>query len=152
MKKKGSSYIYIWIWLYNHLRHKTAEKYETKCDWLFRFDDDDNNMGYKCILSTTWTWMGQLNTYNRIYCKQKECNQHTVLTVWCLLWSRRCQIGAIYTVSCIGYALCLEWFNEVTQIHLNQSLSVLKGDVANTDLVSRTENLNVSSQANTLPI
>ena len=38
--------------------------------WYFRFDDD-NNMSYKYILSITWTEMGQLNTYNSIYFKDK---------------------------------------------------------------------------------
>ena len=30
--------------------------------------DDDNNMSYRHILSITYTEMGQLNTYNPIYC------------------------------------------------------------------------------------
>ena len=31
--------------------------------------DDDNNMSYWYILSITFTQMGQLNTYNPMYCK-----------------------------------------------------------------------------------
>ena len=30
--------------------------------------DDDNNMSYRYILSITYIEMGQLNTYNPIYC------------------------------------------------------------------------------------
>ena len=37
----------------------------------FRFDDD-NNMSYRYILSITYTKMGQLNTYNPIYCNENE--------------------------------------------------------------------------------
>ena len=37
-------------------------------DWYFLFDDD-KNMGYKYILSITYTWMGRLNTRDPIYCK-----------------------------------------------------------------------------------
>ena len=37
----------------------------------FRFDDD-NNMIYRYILSITYTEMGQLNTYNPIYCNENK--------------------------------------------------------------------------------
>ena len=37
----------------------------------FRFDDD-NNMGYRYILSITYTEMGQLNTYYPIYCNENK--------------------------------------------------------------------------------
>ena len=39
--------------------------------WYFRFNDD-GNMSYRYILSITWTQMGQLNTYNPIYCNDNE--------------------------------------------------------------------------------
>ena len=35
---------------------------------ICRFDDD--NMSYRYILSITYTEMGQLNTYNPIYCNE----------------------------------------------------------------------------------
>ena len=37
----------------------------------FRFDGD-YNMSYRCILSITYTEMGQLNTYNPIYCNENK--------------------------------------------------------------------------------
>ena len=37
----------------------------------FRFDDD-NNMSYRYILSITYTEMGQLNSYNPIYCNENK--------------------------------------------------------------------------------
>ena len=41
------------IWLYNHLRHTTTEKYDNNGKGgYFRFDDD-NKMGYEYILSIT---------------------------------------------------------------------------------------------------
>ena len=52
------------IWRYNHLRHTATEKYDNNGKgWYFR-SEDDNKMNYKYILSITWTWMGQFNTYN----------------------------------------------------------------------------------------
>ena len=63
-----------------HLRHTTTEKYESnEKDGYFRFDDD-NNMSYKYILSITYTEMGQLNTYNPIYCNENK-RQSTGLAV-----------------------------------------------------------------------
>ena len=38
----------------------------------FRLVDDDNNMSYRYIISTTYTEMGQLNTYNSIYCNENK--------------------------------------------------------------------------------
>ena len=43
----------------------------TRTKYFLRFDDD-NNMSYRYILSITWTEMGQLNTYNPIYCNNNE--------------------------------------------------------------------------------
>ena len=37
----------------------------------FRFDDD-NNMSYRYILSITYNEMGQLNSYNPIYCNENK--------------------------------------------------------------------------------
>ena len=56
------------IWCNKHLRHTTTEKYDNNGKGeYFRFDGD-NNMSYIYILSITYTEMGQLNTYNPIYC------------------------------------------------------------------------------------
>ena len=58
------------IWCNKHLRHTTTEKYDNNGkDGYFRFDGD-NNMSYRYILSITYTEMGQLNTYNPIYCNE----------------------------------------------------------------------------------
>ena len=60
------------IWCNKHLRHTTTEKYENNGNGgYFRFDDD-NNMSYSYILSITYTEMGQLNTYNPIYCNENK--------------------------------------------------------------------------------
>ena len=39
-------------------------------DWYFRFDDD--NKIYEYILSITWTYMGQFNTYNPTCCEENK--------------------------------------------------------------------------------
>ena len=58
------------IWCDNHLRHTTTETYDNNGKGgHFRFDDD-NNMSYRYILSITYTEMGQLSTYNPIYCNE----------------------------------------------------------------------------------
>ena len=57
------------IWCNTHLRHTTTERYNNGKGGCFRFDDD-NNMSYRYILSITYTEMGQLNTYNPIYCNE----------------------------------------------------------------------------------
>ena len=60
------------IWYDKHLRHTTTEKYDNNGKGgYFRFDDD-NNMSYRYILSITYTEMGQLNTYNPIYCNENK--------------------------------------------------------------------------------
>ena len=60
------------IWCNKHLRHTTTEKYDNNGKgWYFRFDDD-YNMSYRYILSITYTEMGQLNTYNPIYCNRNK--------------------------------------------------------------------------------
>ena len=57
------------IWCNKHRRHTTTEKYDNNgTGGYFRFDDD-NNMSYS-ILSITYTEMGQLNTYNPLYCNE----------------------------------------------------------------------------------
>ena len=60
------------IWCNKRLRHTTTEKNEN--NWkggYFRFDYD-NNMSYRYILPITYTWMGQLNIYNPIYCNKNK--------------------------------------------------------------------------------
>ena len=48
------------------------EKYDNNGkDGYLRFDDD-NNMSYRYILSIVYTEMGQLNTYNPIYCYENK--------------------------------------------------------------------------------
>ena len=60
------------IWHNKHLSHTTTEKYDNNGKGgYFRFDDD-NNMSYKYILSITLAKMGQLNTYNPIYCNENK--------------------------------------------------------------------------------
>ena len=60
------------IWCNKHLRHTTMEKYDNNGKGgYFRFDDD-NNMSYRSTLSITYTEMGQLNTYNPIYCNENK--------------------------------------------------------------------------------
>ena len=55
-----------------HLRHTTTGKYDNNGKGeYFRFDDD-NNMSYRYILSVTYTEMGQLSTYNPIYCNENK--------------------------------------------------------------------------------
>ena len=55
------------IWCNKHLRHTTMEKYDNNGKgWYIRYDDN-NNMSYKCMLSITWTEMGQLNTTPYIF-------------------------------------------------------------------------------------
>ena len=45
----------------------TTEKYyRNEKGGYFRFDDD-NNIGFRYILSITYTQIGKLNTYNPIY-------------------------------------------------------------------------------------
>ena len=59
------------IWYNKHLRHTTTEKYDNNgIGGYFLFDD--NNMSYKHIFSITYTEMGQLKTYNPIYCNQNK--------------------------------------------------------------------------------
>ena len=74
LRKKSKSYeIYEThgIWWYKHIRHTTTTKYDNSGQvWCFRFDYD-NKMSYKYILPTTWTWMGQFNTYIPTYCEKK---------------------------------------------------------------------------------
>ena len=54
------------------LRHTATEKFDNNGkDGYIRFDDD-NNMSYRYILSITYTEMGQLNTYNPIYCNENK--------------------------------------------------------------------------------
>ena len=66
---------YIIVSLYScnkHLRHTTTEKYDNNGKGgYFRFDDD-NNMSYRYIFSITYSEMGQLNTYNPIYCNENK--------------------------------------------------------------------------------
>ena len=50
---------------HRHLKYNNNGK-----GWYFRFDDD--KMSYEYILSAGATWMGQWNTYNTIYCKDKK--------------------------------------------------------------------------------
>ena len=58
------------IWCNKHLRHKTMKKYENNGKGgYFRFDYD-NNMSYGYILSITYTYMDQLNTFNPMYCNE----------------------------------------------------------------------------------
>ena len=57
------------MWCNKHLRHTTTEKYDDNGKGLF---DYDNNMSYRYILSITLTEMGQLNTYNPIYCNENK--------------------------------------------------------------------------------
>ena len=60
------------IWCNKHLRHTTTQKYENNGKGgYFRFVDD-NNICYRYILSFTYTEMGQLNTYNTIYCNENK--------------------------------------------------------------------------------
>ena len=60
------------IWCNKHLRHTTTEKYDNHGkDGYFQFDDD-NDMSYRYILPTTYTEMGQLNTYNPIYWNENK--------------------------------------------------------------------------------
>ena len=60
------------IWCNKHLRHTTTEKYGNHGKGrYFRFDYD-NNMSYRYIISITYTEMGQLNTYNPIYCIENK--------------------------------------------------------------------------------
>ena len=65
-----------------HLRHTTTEKYESNGkDGYFRFDDY-NNMSYKYILSIPYTEMGQLNTYNPIYCNENKRQSIGLAVCW----------------------------------------------------------------------
>ena len=58
--------------MWKHLRYTTTEKYDnTGKGGYFRLDDD-NNMSNKYILSITYTEMGQLTTYNPIYCNENK--------------------------------------------------------------------------------
>ena len=51
-------------WCNKHLRHTTTDKYKNnEKGEYFRFDDD-YYMSYRPILSITYNWMGQLNTYD----------------------------------------------------------------------------------------
>ena len=52
------------IWGHNQIRHTTTENDNNGKGWYFRFDDDDNMVSYKYILSITKTWMRQFNTYS----------------------------------------------------------------------------------------
>ena len=45
-------------------------KYDSNGEVDFPFDDG-NKMSYKNILSITWSWMGQFNTYNPTFCEKK---------------------------------------------------------------------------------
>ena len=59
-------------WCNKNLRHTATEKYDNNGKGgYFRFDVDDN-MSYRYILSITFTEMGQLNTYNSIYCNENK--------------------------------------------------------------------------------
>ena len=59
-------------WCNKNLRHTTKEKYDNNGKGgYFRFDVDDN-MCYRYILSITFTKMGQLNTYNSIFCNENK--------------------------------------------------------------------------------
>ena len=58
------------IWCNRHLRHTATEKYDNNGKGGYLRFDDDNNMSYRYILSITCTKMGQLNTYNPIYCNE----------------------------------------------------------------------------------
>ena len=55
-----------WSQTHNHGKYENIGK-----DGYFRFDDD-NIMSYRYILSITFTKMGQLNTYNPIYCNENK--------------------------------------------------------------------------------
>ena len=55
-----------------HLRHTTMEKYDNDGKGGYFQFDDDNNMSYRYIFSITYTEMGQLNTYNSIYCNENK--------------------------------------------------------------------------------
>ena len=60
------------IWCNKNLRHTTTENYDNNGKGEYFQFDDDNNMSYRYILSITYTEMGQLNTYNPIYCNEKR--------------------------------------------------------------------------------
>ena len=60
------------IWCDKHLRHTTTEKYDINGEGGYIRFDDDNNMSYRYILSVTCTEMGQLSTYNPIYCNENK--------------------------------------------------------------------------------
>ena len=60
------------MWCNKLLRHTSTEKYDNNGKGgYFRFDDDDN-MSNRYILSVPYTEMGQLNTYNPIYCNENK--------------------------------------------------------------------------------
>ena len=60
------------IWCNKHIRHTTTEKYDNNGKvGYFRFDYD-YKMSYRYIFSITYTGMGQLNTYNSIYCNENK--------------------------------------------------------------------------------
>ena len=62
------------MWCDKHLRHTTRENYDNNGKGgYFRFDDD-NNMRCR-FLSITYTEMGQLNTYDPIYCNENKGNR-----------------------------------------------------------------------------
>ena len=60
------------IWCYKHLRHTTTEKYDNNGKGGYFRYDDDNNMSYRYIISVTYTEIGQLGTYNPIYCNENK--------------------------------------------------------------------------------
>ena len=53
------------------LRHNHGKYNNNGKDGYFRFDDD-NNMSYRYSISITFIEMGQLNTYNPIYCIENK--------------------------------------------------------------------------------
>ena len=56
------------IWCNRHLRHTTTDKYDNNgIGGYFQFDDDDDNISYRYIISITYTEMGQMNTYAAEY-------------------------------------------------------------------------------------
>ena len=56
--------------------HNHGKTHDNGKAGYFRFDDD-NNMSYRYILSITYTEMGQLNTYNPIYCNENKTDVRT---------------------------------------------------------------------------
>ena len=60
------------MWCNSQVRHTATGKYDNNGKGgSFRFDYD-NNMGYRYILSITYTEMGQLNIYDPTYYNENK--------------------------------------------------------------------------------